>query len=88
MPACPAAGALRALTQGPAATLGSGLPAAPRVCRLLGFDVETLYELHYSMITLGKVGGCALSACVWPCQELHNSEAALGKVGGTHPSCV
>lgn len=24
--------------------------------RLLGFDVETLYELHYSMITLGKVG--------------------------------
>lgn len=24
-------------------------------CRLLGFDVETLYELHYQMITLGKV---------------------------------
>ena len=24
-------------------------------CRLLGFDVDTLYELHYQMITLGKV---------------------------------
>ena len=25
------------------------------VCRLMHFDVETLYELHYQMITLGKV---------------------------------
>ena len=34
------------------------LSPLPRVLpgrRLLGFDVETLYELHYQMITLGKV---------------------------------
>lgn len=26
------------------------------MCRLMHFDLETLYELHYQMITLGKVG--------------------------------
>ncbi len=30
--------------------------AAMFVCRLMHFDMETLYELHYQMITLGKVG--------------------------------
>ena len=24
-------------------------------CRLMHFDLDTLYELHYQMITLGKV---------------------------------
>ena len=23
-------------------------------CRLMHFDIDTLYELHYQMITLGK----------------------------------
>ncbi len=27
------------------------------VCRLMHFDLDTLYELHYQMITLGKVSG-------------------------------
>ena len=30
--------------------------------RLASFDIATLYELHYQMITLGKVGQSPLTA--------------------------
>ena len=30
--------------------------------RLASFDIATLYELHYQMITLGKVGPSPLTA--------------------------
>ena len=37
------------------------------VCRLMRFSVETLYELHYQMITLGKVNRLSRTAARKQC---------------------
>jgi len=54
--------------------------------RLLGFDVETLYELHYQMITLGKVfcskhsPNCTACPMQKECEyALHNGPSLHGR---------
>ncbi|KAH7615570.1 hypothetical protein Ndes2526B_g09681 [Nannochloris sp. 'desiccata'] len=54
--------------------------------RLLGFDAETLYELHYQMITLGKVfcskhsPNCAACPMQKDCEyALHNGPSLHGR---------
>ena len=39
------------------------------------FDVETLYELHYQMITLGKVSTCQAGLIKQRCQALRTGSS-------------
>ena len=48
----------------------------PSHCRLMPFDLETLYELHYQMITLGKVRQHIFLVFSY---ELHGPMIILGK---------
>jgi endonuclease III len=52
--------------------------------RLLGFDVETLYELHYQMITLGKVFCSKHSPNCTACPMQKECEYALHKGPSLH----
>jgi hypothetical protein len=53
--------------------------------RLMAFDVQTLYELHYLMITLGKVG-LVMMGCTVCCPYASNDQMMVDLTQGLSPA--